>query len=67
MSTLGNDDPIRVTELATAVPWWPFSRHTTYRLIRNGQLRAVVVGRHRFVTVALLREFVDRHTPWVKE
>ena len=43
-------------------PWWPFSQWQTAKLIRDGTLGCVRVGRRVFVTEALLRDFVERHT-----
>jgi len=64
MQTSANDsnELIDVATLRAAVPWWPYSTHGTYRLIRAGKLGAVVIGRRRFVTRALLAQAIATHT-----
>jgi hypothetical protein len=59
---VGEDDPLDIQALVDVAPWWPFGRHTTYRLVRSGELRAIAIGRRRYVTLALLRECLQRHT-----
>lgn len=59
---VGEHDPIAITDIRASAPWWPYGVDGTYRLVRRGELRAVAVGRRRFVTIALLRDFVARHT-----
>lgn len=59
---VGEDDPIEISAVRTAAPWWPYNIYGTYRLIRRGDLRAIAIGRRRYVTVALLRECLSRHT-----
>ena len=63
--TLGEHDPIEIQCLQDVAPWWPFGTHTTYRLVRRGDLRAIAIGRRRYATLALLREFLSRHTAGV--
>ena len=42
---------------------WPYSPWQTARLIREGKLGAVRVGKRRvFTTEALIQEFIERHT-----
>ncbi len=59
---MGEHDPIAINNIRQRAPWWPYGVDGTYRLVRRGDLRAVAVGRRRFVTIALLRDFVARHT-----
>ena len=56
-----NTQLIAIADIKAQCPWWPYSVDGTYRLIRLGQLRAVAVGRRRFVTPDLLSDFVQRH------
>jgi len=58
----GDDDPIEIPAVHEAAPWWPYGIDGTYRLVRRGDLRAIAIGRRRFVTRALLRECLTRHT-----
>ena len=58
----GSSELIDVATLRNAVPWWPYSTHGTYRLIRARKLGAVAVGRRRFVTRDLLSAFIAKHT-----
>ena len=53
---------IPLDQLPTAVPHWPWSPWATGRLIRDGRLGAVKVGRRVFVTTELLDAFVASHT-----
>lgn len=62
LHTVSADDPIEIRAVQEHAPWWPFKVDTTYRLVRNGELRAIAIGRRRYVTLALLREFLQRHT-----
>jgi len=56
------NDPIEIRNVRHTVPWWPYGIDGTYRLVRHGELRAIAIGRRRYVTVALLRECLARHT-----
>jgi hypothetical protein len=53
---------IGIWEIAAEVPWWRHSPDATYRMIRKGQLRCVRVGRRKYVTEQLLRDFVHELT-----
>ena len=53
---------IALDQLPTEAPHWPWSPWATRRLIRNGSLGAVRVGRRVFLTRELLDAFVVRHT-----
>lgn len=64
--TFGDDDPIEIRSVHEAAPWWPYGVDGTYRLVRRGDLRAIAIGRRRFVTLALLRECLARHTAGVR-
>jgi hypothetical protein len=57
-----DDDPIEIASVREAAPWWPYGSDGTYRLVRRGDLRAIAIGRRRYVTLALLRECLARHT-----
>jgi excisionase family DNA binding protein len=35
-------------------------RTTVYKLVRNGELQAVKIGRRRAITTASIREYVER-------
>ena len=59
---VGEHDPIDIRSINRAAPWWPFGTDSTYRLVRRGELGAIAVGRRRYVTLSLLREFIARHT-----
>lgn len=59
---LGNHDPIEIRAVRVRAPWWPYGIDSTYRLVRRGELRAIAIGRRRYVTLALLRECLARHT-----
>lgn len=50
-----------VKAIKTHVSWWPYSTDATYRLIRDGKLKTVAVGRRRWLTSALIEEFVSAH------
>lgn len=54
-------DPIEIRTVRDAAPWWPYGVDWTYRLVRRGELRAIAIGRRRYVTLALLRECLARH------
>ena len=60
--TVGEHDPIEISSVRKAAQWWPYGTDGTYRLVRLGQLGAIVIGRRRYVTLALLRECLARHT-----
>lgn len=51
-----------IKEVRERHPWWPFSPWSTWVLIRDGKLGSVAVGRRRYVTEELLRQFVADHT-----
>lgn len=51
-----------IKEVRERHPWWPFSPWSTWVLIRDGKLGSVTVGRRRFVSEELLRQFVADHT-----
>lgn len=59
---VGSDDPIEIRSVRVHAPWWPYGVDGTYRLVRRGELRAIAIGRRRYVTLALLRECLARHT-----
>lgn len=59
---MGDTDPIAIADVRDAAPWWPYGVEGTRRLIRRGSLGAIAIGRRRFVTVRLLRDFLERHT-----
>jgi hypothetical protein len=60
--------PLRDEDLQAAFPGWPFSAWATSNLIRRGKLGCVVVGpRRKFLTVELMKRFIDEHiVPAVK-
>ncbi len=60
-SVVGDDDPIEIPLVRAAAPWWPYGTDGTYRLVRRGELRAIAIGRRRYVTLSLLRECLARH------
>lgn len=64
MQTIANDanELIDVATLRNVIPWWPYSTHGTYRLIRARKLGAVAIGRRRYVTRALLQQCIAAHT-----
>ena len=49
-------------KIQAEVSWWPYSEWQTARLIRDGKLGAVRVGRRVFLTPGLIDEFIARHT-----
>ncbi len=53
--------PLRDDALQAACPGWPFSAWTTGRLIREGELACIRVGKRIFVSSELLEEFVAMH------
>jgi hypothetical protein len=59
---VGEYDPIGIADVHQAAPWWPYGIDGTYRLVRAGALRAIAIGRRRYVTLALLRECLSKHT-----
>ncbi len=59
---VGEHDPIAINDVRANAPWWPYGTDGTYRLVRLGELRAIALGRRRYVTLALLRECLTRHT-----
>lgn len=61
-TAIDSNELIDVANLRNVVPWWPYSTHGTYRLIRAKKLGAVVIGRRRYVTRALLQQAIATHT-----
>ena len=59
---VGEHDPLEIAAVREAAPWWPYGIDGTYRLVRAGALRAIAIGRRRYVTLALLRECLSKHT-----
>lgn len=55
-------DLIHLNELPDKAPGWPLSPWSTKKLIRDGVLRCVRIGRRIYVTPALLAEFIERQT-----
>lgn len=51
--------PFALAELPERAPWWPLSPWATWSRIRKGQMAAIRDGRHIFVTVELLRRYLD--------
>lgn len=56
------DALIEVAQLRATVPWWPYSTHGTYRLMRSGKLGHVAIGGRRYLTRRLLADCIARHT-----
>lgn len=53
------DEPIALADLRSSVPWWPFGAWWTAKLIRDGKLPCVRIGRRVFLTRTLLDEYVQ--------
>lgn len=43
-------------------PDWPFSQHSTWRLIDKGKLGCVRVGRAIFLTTGIIEDFIAKQT-----
>lgn len=54
--------PLTDAALRAARPDWPYTAWSTGRLIREGRLGCVRVGRRVFLTSNLLEAFIARHT-----
>lgn len=49
-------------DLKQAFPDWPYSAWSTWRLIHDGKLRCVRIGRRIFITRELIDGLIDAHT-----
>lgn len=58
----GIDALIEIEHIDDVAPWWPYSQASTYRLIRQGRLDHVAVGRRVFITLGMLNSFIEAHT-----
>jgi hypothetical protein len=60
---MGNDSiPFALSELPERAPWWPLSPWATWSRIRKGKMAAIRDGRRYFVTIELLRRYLDEQT-----
>lgn len=53
--------PFGLSELPTRAPWWPHSPWSTWRRIRRGEMAVIRDGRRIWVTVQLLKRYLDEH------
>jgi hypothetical protein len=53
--------PFALADLPQRAPWWHLSPWATWRRIRRGEMAAIRDGRRIFVTVELLRRYLDEH------
>jgi hypothetical protein len=56
-----NSIPFALAELPERAPWWPYSPWATWRRVRTGKMAAIIDGRRIYVTVELLRRYLDEH------
>lgn len=56
------EELISLVDIGRVFPWWPWSVWSTGRLIRDGWLDCVRIGRRVYVTPALVRAFITRYT-----
>lgn len=56
-----NETPFPLSELKNRAPWWPHSAWATWQRIRTGRMAAIRDGRRIFVTVELLRRYLEEH------
>lgn len=57
-TTAADDTPIPLSALKTEVPWWPFGPWWTGKLVRDGKLSCIRLGRRIFFTRAILDAYV---------
>jgi hypothetical protein len=53
---------IALASVQSEIPEWPMASWVTARLIREGKLGCVRVGRRVYVTRELIEAFIARHT-----
>jgi hypothetical protein len=53
---------IPLEKIQDEVEAWPYTPWSTGRLVRQGRLGCVRVGKRVFVTRELLEDFISRHT-----
>ena len=56
-----DDTPIPLASLKSEVPWWPFGAWWTAKLVRDGKLPCIRLGRRILLTRALLDEYLRAH------
>jgi hypothetical protein len=60
--------PFAIEDILNHYPAWPYSKWTTWALIRAGHLQAIrPPGRRVFVSVELLEAFLDESTKRTKK
>lgn len=58
---MSNPQLVPLAKVRELDPTWPFSPWSTGRLVREGKLRCVRVGKRIYLTRELLEAFIAKH------